>query len=129
MSKKAEPAAPVCTEVSQANFQFLSPSVVGNFKFTATPKAAELKAPLDKDGFKTPNMRNLGESMKSRRSKRRSEACTLIDPLRKDVVFQRGSNSAKRRLRKGQDPYVDLQDISFDDVPADPFSPFHQVMK
>ncbi|XP_059094683.1 disks large-associated protein 4-like isoform X1 [Tigriopus californicus] len=126
VSKKPDPVVPppVCTEVSHANFQFLSPSVVGNFKFTATPKA-----PLDKDGFKTPNMRSLGGSIKSRRSKRMSEACGLIDPLRKDVLFQRGSSSAKRRIRKGQDPYVDLKDISFDDVPADPFSPFHKVMQ
>eukprot|EP00095_Tigriopus_kingsejongensis_P002981 maker-scaffold849_size89187-snap-gene-0.17 protein:Tk02981 transcript:maker-scaffold849_size89187-snap-gene-0.17-mRNA-1 annotation:"disks large-associated protein 5" len=120
-------AVPVCTEVSNVNFQFLSPSVVGNFKFTATPKAPEPKALLDKDGFKTPTP--LSGSIKSRRSKRVSEVGGLIDALRHDVIFERGSGSAKRRLKKGLKPYPELNDISFDEIPSDPFSPFHEVMR
>ena len=82
--------------------------------------------------FKTPAP---GSALKARlnsslrRSARRSEVCSLIDPLRKDIVFERGSASSKRRMRKGKNPFDCFEIEDLHRIPDDSNSPFYDKMK
>lgn len=54
----------------------------------------------------------------------------LLDELRHDLVFKRGSNSSRKRAAKGKDPFNSvLPDLDLDGIPDDPFSPLHDVIK
>jgi len=74
----------------------------GVVRFTATPKA-----------FKTPT------ALRSARKSRRSHSGLCI--------VERGSNSEKRRKRRGLDPFGGFLDFS--GIPMDPMSPLHTTIR
>ena len=86
----------------------------------------------DPDGFLTPS----GPATPSSRRKRKQRLSTfsgLLDPLRKDLSFERGSISAKRRAMKRrmaeQGEKTNWKDELFSGIPDDSNSPVHRELR
>ncbi len=88
-----------------------------------TPSQAE-DPEKHSDDFKTPTL-----SVRKRR-RRPSQFSLLLDPLRHDLEFQRGSHSDQRRKKKGQSPFDAEKSFGFDQIiPDDPSSPVHDQLR